>query len=104
MFASGHVSKEISDVATAHDGKAGESGIRERLGAFRREIVTHAKMLATSEDDIARRIVDASDHSVGLAGLDQLTGGGEVGRGQGSDGLGGGGIIRIDGGGDSGVI
>lgn len=104
MFAGGHVGKEISDVATAHDGKAGESGIRERLGSLGGEVMAHAKMLATGQDDVARRIVDASDHGVGLAGLDELTGGGEVGRGQGSDGLGGGGIIRIDGGGDGGVI
>lgn len=104
MFAGGHVGKEISGVATAHDGQAGESGIGSRLSLVDWEIMPHAKMFATGQNDVARRIVDASDHSVGLAGLDQLTGGGEVGRGKGNDGLGCGGIIRIDGGGDSGVI
>ncbi len=67
MFTSGHIGEEIEFLIALHNGKTGESFARE------------AKVLFARKNDIARRIINTSDHRVGLTGLDHGAGSGEVG-------------------------
>lgn len=81
MLASGHVSKEIGlgrrvfRSGSLHDGEAGEGRI----------IICHAEMIAAGKDDVARRIVDASNDRIGLMRFDKFAGFVEILGGEGFD-------------------
>ncbi len=73
VFAGGHIGKEVNLAVALHDGKTRESFAGE------------AKVFFADKNNIARGIIDASNHGVGLAGFDHSAGGGKVGGFEGGD-------------------
>lgn len=73
VLAGGHVGEKIEVAVALHDGET-----REGLAG-------ETKMLLAGEDDIARGVIDAGNHGVGLARFDHGASGGEIGSFESSD-------------------
>lgn len=66
VFAGGHVGEEVDFVVALHDGKA------------RKGVAREAEVFLASENHIARGIINASNHGIGLAGFDHGASGSEI--------------------------
>lgn len=73
VFAGSHIGKEVNLAVALHDGETRESFARE------------TKVFFAGKNNIARGIIDASNHGIGLARFDHGAGGGEVGGFEGGD-------------------